>query len=104
MCVICSLCRTCSLLSQNDARNEMQEFFAEFCQLGVELAETVCWRSEVVEEQLVMSIERTRPPSQVIVGSDAKFGLLMLRHFPVWVQDLLMALTMRWTVKPKIMQ
>jgi len=79
------------------------DFFQQFLVNGVEMPETCMWRAQVVEQELLSSIEKSRPPSQIIVGSDAKFSFLLMRHMPVWLQDLLQRLVMKSSVKPKIM-
>lgn len=70
----------------------------------MDLPEQVMWKASVVEQELLMSIEKRHPPPQIIVGSDAKFNFLLLRHFPVWLQDFLQRLVMKTSVQPKLMR
>jgi hypothetical protein len=71
---------------------------------GVDLPESCMWQARVVDQQLLASIERVRPPPQIIVGSDAKFSFLVMRHLPVWLQDWMQQSVMKTAVKPKIMK
>lgn len=48
------------------------------------------WDAKVVVEQVVSCVQSKSPPSQLIIGSDAKFALAAMRHLPVWLQDILM--------------
>ena len=80
------------------------EFFQQFLANGIDLPELIMWRAQVVEQELLKSVEQTYLPPQVIVGSDAKFSFLPMRHMPVWLQDLLQSLfILDSSIKPKIM-
>jgi NAD(P)-dependent dehydrogenase (short-subunit alcohol dehydrogenase family) len=80
-----------------------EEFFQQFVANGVDLPESFMWRARVVEQELLASIEQVRPPPQIIVGCDARFSFLVMRHCPVWLQDWMQQLAMKTAVKPKIM-
>jgi NAD(P)-dependent dehydrogenase (short-subunit alcohol dehydrogenase family) len=79
------------------------DFFQQFTRNGVDLADSLMWRARVVQQELVKSVLHKQPPSQIIVGSDAKYSLMILRHMPVWLQDWLQSLVVQSSVKPKIM-
>lgn len=79
------------------------DFFEQFIQNGVGLAESCMWRARVVQQELVKSVLHQQPPSQIIVGSDAKYSMMILRHMPVWLQDWMQSLVLQSSVKPKIM-
>lgn len=81
----------------------LAEFFQQFVANGVDLPESFMWRARVVEQELLASIEQVRPPPQIIVGCDARFSFLVMRHCPVWLQDWMQQLAMKTAVKPKIM-
>ena len=55
-----------------------------------------------MQHELLKSVEMTHPPSQMVVGSDAKYSMLILRHMPVWLQDWILSIAIRSSVKPKI--
>ena len=79
------------------------DFFQQFIHNGVDLAESCMWRAKVVQQELVKSVLHVQPPSQIIVGSDAKYSMMILRHMPVWLQDWMQSLLLQSSVKPKIM-
>ena len=45
------------------------------------------WDAGVVLDQMVTCIKAPKLPSQVVVGTDAKFLILALKNLPVWLQD-----------------
>lgn len=43
-------------------------------------------------------------PSEVIVGSDAKFVLVTLRFIPPWFRDILFSMVSLWSAVPASMK
>jgi NAD(P)-dependent dehydrogenase (short-subunit alcohol dehydrogenase family) len=85
-------------------RNEYgEEFFQQVFRNSVQVPEMLMWRARVVQQELVKSVLHKNPPSQIIVGSDAKYSMMILRHFPVWLQDWMQSLVLHSSVKPKVM-
>jgi len=66
--------------------NKIQtEFFSSFSQTFLDKRKKE-WSSDVVEKELVSCVEMRNPPDQVIVGSDAKYTVMVMRLLPVWLQ------------------
>jgi len=53
----------------------------------VNLPKLVTWDADIVTNEVMSCVKACRPPPQVIVGSDAKYVLLLLRMIPVWILD-----------------
>jgi NAD(P)-dependent dehydrogenase (short-subunit alcohol dehydrogenase family) len=90
-------------LPSNKREDYGEDFFQQLLRNGVHVPETVMWRARVVQQELVKSVLYKKPASQIIVGSDAKYSMMILRHFPVWLQDWMLSLVLQSPVKPKIM-
>eukprot|EP00591_Stephanopyxis_turris_P003758 CAMPEP_0195526588 /NCGR_PEP_ID=MMETSP0794_2-20130614/27744_1 /TAXON_ID=515487 /ORGANISM="Stephanopyxis turris, Strain CCMP 815" /LENGTH=303 /DNA_ID=CAMNT_0040657315 /DNA_START=285 /DNA_END=1193 /DNA_ORIENTATION=+ len=61
-----------------------KEYYDHFCNTIVENTTCLLWDANVVIDKLISCVELVIPPPQVVVGTDAKFFLLGLRHLPVW--------------------
>jgi hypothetical protein len=44
------------------------------------------WDYKVVVECMINALESSHPPAQLLIGADAKYGLVVLRMFPAWVR------------------
>jgi hypothetical protein len=90
-------------LPSNKREDYGEDFFQQLFRNGVQLPEMFMWKARVVQQELVKSVLHKNPPSQIIVGSDAKYAMMILRHFPVWLQDWIQSLVLQSLIKPKIM-
>lgn len=74
----------------DNLNTEMREAYGEdyFSSLleAVANLKKLTWDPKYVQEALVSSIELSDPQPQVIVGMDAKYFVLVVRLFPMWMQ------------------
>lgn len=49
----------------------------------------ISWNADNVTEQTISCLKNRSIPSEVLVGSDAKFVLITLRFMPAWFRDIL---------------
>lgn len=71
---------------------------------NVDVPQSAMWDAVNVRDRLVYCIETASLPAQVPVGSDAMYSILLLRHMPIWLQDMLLYSSVkRRTVKPAAM-
>jgi NAD(P)-dependent dehydrogenase (short-subunit alcohol dehydrogenase family) len=64
------------------------EFF-NFLSLQSRLPQCFTWRMETVIEGLMDLLSSRTVPAEYIVGSDARFGLSLLRMVPHWIVDVI---------------
>ncbi|GAX28911.1 17beta-estradiol 17-dehydrogenase / 3alpha(17beta)-hydroxysteroid dehydrogenase (NAD+) [Fistulifera solaris] len=70
-------------------REEYGEEFLEWLLTQTRIPLLVSWRAENVVQQTMNCLMNRSIPSEVVVGSDAKFVLVTLRIFPAWFRDIL---------------
>lgn len=51
-------------------------------------AHRLLWRMDVVVDQLMKALTTQRVSAEIVLGTDAKFGLSLLRMLPHWAVDL----------------
>lgn len=52
------------------------------------------WDCKVVVDSMVNAILSSQPPSQLLVGMDARYGIVVLRMMPQWVRHYIIQLNM----------
>lgn len=65
-----------------------EEYFRFLC-FQSRLPQCFTWRMETVVEGLLDLLTARTVPAECIMGSDARFGLSLLRMLPHWVVDVL---------------
>lgn len=63
------------------------EYFMQMYKNSTEKVIQLGWNASVVEDQLVESVESMNPNPQIIVGSDARYFMLLLRMLPTSFRD-----------------
>ena len=52
------------------------------------------WDSAVVVDGITNAIQSSDPPSQLLIGSDARYSMVVLRMFPQWLRHYVVQLMM----------
>mmetsp|Transcript_784 Transcript_784/g.1411 ORF Transcript_784/g.1411 Transcript_784/m.1411 type:complete len:179 (+) Transcript_784:884-1420(+) len=65
-----------------------EEYFQQYYNNQVEMPQKVMWDGSNVRDEIIRCIELKVPPPQVVIGLDARFMILAIRHLPVWLQDI----------------
>ena len=68
-----------------DLRGEYGEGF--FRKLKKKTEQNIMCDPETVVDEILSCVELKRPPPQVIIGSDAKYTIMALLLFPVWLRE-----------------
>ena len=69
----------------------IEEYFIGMFQNTTESTMRTAWNADVVEDILVGCIEKEKPHQQVIIGSDAKFAMLLMRFLAPNISETLKA-------------
>jgi len=77
-----------------------EDFFRQFFKNSVELPASITWDAEEVVQGLVSCVNSKHPPPQLALGMDTRYCFLLIRHLPVWLQDLLVQSTQGGHLKP----
>ena len=71
---------------------------------NVDVPRSAMWDPVNVCDRLVYCVETVALPAQVPVGTDAMYSILLLRHMPVWLQDMLLYSSVKSRkIKPAVM-
>mmetsp|Transcript_31272 Transcript_31272/g.75615 ORF Transcript_31272/g.75615 Transcript_31272/m.75615 type:complete len:240 (+) Transcript_31272:172-891(+) len=74
---------------REDTRNEYgNEYIKRFAGYVNWCMMSTAWESSNVAYALIEAIETPKPPTQMIVGIDAKYGMCLLRMMPEWFREL----------------
>lgn len=65
-----------------------EAFFEKSKDATLLLPNLTMWDPSIVTTEVVNCVEANKPDPQIIIGSDAKFILLLVRMIPVWLQDM----------------
>jgi hypothetical protein len=52
------------------------------------------WDFKVVIDCMLRAMQSSQPPAQLVIGSDGKYGMVVMRMFPQWARHYLIQLTM----------
>jgi hypothetical protein len=63
----------------------IQEYYQRYRELAIDLPLSLTWDTVVVIRQVVRCLRMKRAPAEVIVGSDARFLLMLARMLPSWL-------------------
>lgn len=86
-----------------DMRQEYgQEYIRTFVNHVNYCMASCAWESRNVVEALVDAIQDRNPPYQILVGTDAKYGICFFRIWPEWLRDLFAKLVTPWSIPAAI--
>lgn len=63
------------------------EYKEQFHKQGSQLTENLCWKVDVVVDQMVRCLRCGYIPRRLVIGSDARFIFVAMRMVPGWVVD-----------------
>lgn len=77
-------------LEESQRQEYGDAFFDRYLELSVDIPHSACWKIDAVVSAVMTAIQsRYIADPEVLIGMDARFGLVALRMLPAWVIDLL---------------
>ena len=65
------------------------DFFDEYATHVETMMTAAQWDVKVAIDAMVTVIQASKPPPQLLIGCDAKYGIVLLRMLPQWLCHLL---------------
>lgn len=67
-------------------------YYERYRNLSVDMPRMVTWKADVVAEVVMKCLKMKHAPSDLLIGTDARFVLPILRMLPAWCSDFLFSL------------
>jgi hypothetical protein len=72
-------------------RSDFFDNYADHVQTMMRVSQ---WDFKVVVDSIVLAIQSSQPPAQLLIGADAKYEMAVLRMFPQWLRHYLIQVAM----------
>jgi len=74
-------------MPKKQQRQYGENYFDKTIKQAIQASSTAEWDADNVTTALIKAVVQAHPRSQMLIGLDAKFGIPLIRHSPVWIQD-----------------
>jgi len=69
-----------------------EAFYERFRYFCVDVPRRATWKADVVLEEILKCLKSKHTPPDLLIGTDARFALPVLRIVPAWVADFILGL------------
>ena len=88
--------RVVSKMNKSDVSQYGKKYIDTTIHMAIKTSSMNEWDADNVTRALTNAVVQRKPHSQMLVGTDAKFGITLIRHLPVWFQDFVFILSAKF--------